>query len=326
MKTILGESDLRLTCCLEAGGIAILRCETSSEIVVLPDTIDDLAIIRIGDYAFSSREPRTMPSNTFIVTVTTGAVASIVHNASVIRQIHLPHHLIQLGSYCFYNCTNLALLEIGPVLQNIGSDAFMNCFVLQQINISTAALKCRCLRTILQIYPGELEIRFFDSVESECRLFFPPFDEEYEEMAAPHIFHYNIAGNGYLCRQSFSDTVFNFSQYDAAFDLLIRTHSFDLATRVALNRLQFPTQLSESARAMYLQHIAEYNNAALQSILEQNDSTRLHFFLTLQVVTLDSLRNGCDTARHLGRTEALGLLLEYQNRYFGTPKARSFDL
>lgn len=326
MKTILGESDLRLTCFLEAGGIAILRCETASEIVVLPDTINDLPITRIGDYAFSSREPRSIPNDTFVVTVTTGTSMPIVHNAAAIRQVHLPHNLVHLGSYCFYNCTQLALLEVGPFLKNIGSDAFMNCFALHRIDIRTSALKCHCLCTILQIYHGELEVRFFDSSEPEYRLFFPAYDEEYEEMAAPHIFYYNIAGNGYLCRQSFSDGIFNFSQYDAAFDLLIRTHSFHLATRVALNRLQFPTQLSESAHTIYLQHITAHNHDALQSILEQNDTVRLHFFLNLQIATLDSLRNGCDTARRLGQTEALSLLLEYQNRFFGARKARSFDL
>lgn len=326
MITLSGESDLLLTCKYTLNGIAILRCETSSEFVRLPDFILDSPVVQIEDYAFSTRTSKSPAEEHFTVHVTTGDSTPITHNATAIRQVQLPNQLHSLGSYCFYNCTNLQQLEIGSILTSIGADAFMNCFSLHKIIVHTSAQQCHCLRSLLQIYSGELEIQFLSSEEPECRLFFPAYDEEYEEMAAPHIFYYNIAGNGYLCRQSFSGNIFNFSQYDSAFDLLLKTHSFELATKVALNRLRFPVQLSEPARLAYLQHLTLHNDTALNYILEQKNITLLNFFLNLQIITQDSLSDGCDKARNSGQTEALGVLLEYKNKHFGTPKAKSFDL
>lgn len=326
MITISGESDLLLTCVQETDGIAVLRCQSSAQTIYLPDCINHLPIVRLGDYAFSSRSPKSLPPDSFFVRITTGSDELITHNAAEIRRVRLPQPLIQLGSYCFYNCTKLEHLEIGSELSQVGADAFMNCFSLHQLLVHTSAQNCRCLRTILQIYSGELEVTFLSDNSPECHLFFPAFDEEYEEMAAPHIFYYNIAGNGYLCRQSFTGHTFQFAQYDAAFHLLLQTHSFQLATLVALDRLQYPVELGDGAKADYLRHLTSHDKSALEVILSAKDTVRLSFFLNLGIVSAESLAAACTVARNAGQTEALGLLLDYQNRNFGAPKAKTFDL
>lgn len=326
MRSVPAECDALLTCCRKEGGIALLRCETSAPQLLLPDELDGLPIIRLGDYVFSAREPKQLPEGAFRLRLTSGGEELPAHDAAALRMVRLPQKALSLGNYAFYGCTGLETLEIGGHLQTVGTDAFMNCFSLRRMTLTAPAEECRCLRGLLQEYSGELELRFAPAAGPECRLFFPAYDEDYEEMAAPHIFHYNIRGVGYLCRQSFDGHCFRYDQYDASLDLLLRTHEFSLAVRMAMDRLRFPVQLSETARAAYLSCLEQHTEQALELVLTEADTAPLSFLLSLDLLGRPALAEGCEMARTARRTEALGLLLEYQNRRFGAPRARSFDL
>lgn len=325
MRSVPAECDALLTCCREEGGVALLRCETSAPQLLLPDELDGLPIIRLGDYVFSAREPKQLPEGAFRLRLTSGGEELPTHDAAALRMVRLPQKALSLGNYAFYGCTGLEALEIGGHLQTVGTDAFMNCFSLRRMTLTAPAEECCCLRGLLQEYSGELELRFAPA-GPECRLFFPAYDEDYEEMAAPHIFHYNIRGVGYLCRQSFDGHCFRYDQYDASLDLLLRTHEFSLAVRMAMDRLRFPVQLSETARAAYLSCLEQHTEQALELVLTEADTAPLSFLLSLDLLGRPALTEGCEMARTARRTEALGLLLEYQNRRFGAPRARSFDL
>lgn len=326
MRSVPAECDALLTCCREEGGVALLRCETSAPQLLLPDELDGLPIIRLGDYVFSAREPKQLPEGAFTLRLTSGGEELPAHDAAALRMVRLPQKALSLGNYAFYGCTGLEALEIGGHLQTVGTDAFMNCFSLRRMTLTAPAEECRCLRGLLQEYSGELELCFAPAAGPECRLFFPAYDEDYEEMAAPHIFHYNIRGVGYLCRQSFDGHCFRYDQYDASLDLLLRTHEFSLAVRMAMDRLRFPVQLSETARTAYLSCLEQHTEQALELVLTEADTAPLSFLLSLDLLGRPALAEGCEMARTARRTEALGLLLEYQNRRFGAPRARSFDL
>ena len=326
MRSVPAECDALLTCCREEGGVALLRCETSAPQLLLPDKLDGLPIIRLGDYVFSAREPKQLPEGAFTLRLTSGGEELPAHDAAALRMVRLPQKALSLGNYAFYGCTGLEALEIGGHLQTVGTDAFMNCFSLRRMTLTAPAEECRCLRGLLQEYSGELELCFAPAAGPECRLFFPAYDEDYEEMAAPHIFHYNIRGVGYLCRQSFDGHCFRYDQYDASLDLLLRTHEFSLAVRMAMDRLRFPVQLSETARTAYLSCLEQHTEQVLELVLTEADTAPLSFLLSLDLLGRPALAEGCEMARTARRTEALGLLLEYQNRRFGAPRARSFDL
>ena len=176
MRSVPAECDALLTCCREEGGIALLRCETSAPQLLLPDELDGLPIIRLGDYVFSAREPKQLPEGAFRLRLTSGGEELPAHDAAALRMVRLPQKALSLGNYAFYGCTGLEALEIGGHLQTVGTDAFMNCFSLRRMTLTAPAEECRCLRGLLQEYSGKLELCFTPAAGPECRLFFPAYD------------------------------------------------------------------------------------------------------------------------------------------------------
>ena len=181
MRSVPAECDALLTCCREEGGIALLRCETSAPQLLLPDELDGLPIIRLGDYVFSAREPKQLPEGAFRLRLTSGGEELPAHDAAALRMVRLPQKALSLGNYAFYGCTGLEALEIGGHLQTVGTDAFMNCFSLRRMTLTAPAEECCCLRGLLQEYSGKLELCFAPAAGPECRLFFPAYDEDYED-------------------------------------------------------------------------------------------------------------------------------------------------
>ena len=50
MEWMDGENELTLTCRHQAGGVAVLRCETRDPVIHLPDTILGVPVSALGDY------------------------------------------------------------------------------------------------------------------------------------------------------------------------------------------------------------------------------------------------------------------------------------
>ncbi len=326
MKTVEGGCELLLTCEPAGHGLRVLRCDTAEQEVCLPDTVEGLPVTEIGRYAFSTRRMETGGPDQFEVRVTAGSPAGeIRHDAAAIRSISLPESVTAVGDYAFYNCSSLEKLTLGGALGSVGSDAFMNCFRLRQLEMHSAPDGGQCLQQVLREYSGELTVRLL-APQGEARLLFPAYSEEYEELAAPHIFHYSIDGAGYAYRQCFNGRAFSYSQYDGALVRLLQTHEFSLAVRAALLRLRFPLELGGSAAEAYRRVLREYGRMALALLLEARDDAGLSWLLNQGLLDAGALDAGCDEARRRGRTEALGLLLEARNRLFGTPRQKEFEL
>ncbi|WP_395150602.1 leucine-rich repeat protein [uncultured Allofournierella sp.] len=327
MRTMPGESDCLLTLCPNPQGLTLLRCETACAHVVVPDAVEGQPITQMGAYAFSTRCPVEFGPAAFQVHLYTQTPdAAIAHDAAAIVSVWLPQFLTNLGNYAFFNCTRLEQLHLGPQLAQVGTDAFMNCFRLRRLTIYQSADQFRGLRGLLREYSGQLECAFVPAQQPECHLLFPSFDEEYEEMAAPHIFHYNIAGTGYLYRQCFEGDALQMSQYDAAFDLLLRTHSFELAVTTALLRLVYPVQLGQAARQQYLDCLAQQDQLALDVCLAQRNTRLLAFLLGQKLCSPQALAHGCQLARTQGNTQALSLLLEQTRTLAPKPTSSRFSL
>lgn len=323
MQWMDGESNLRLTCRQGNGGIVVLRCETHDPVVCLPDVILGKAVIALGDYVMARRAPDlSCFSDQFTVCV--GAGCDQEHDAGGIQRVILPRSLRSVGDYAFYDCHALECIEAGEALTEIGSDAFLNCIAFHQIQTAVSADGTSCLRGVLREHHGELSCQL-SFPDGEAQLWFPAFSEEYEELAAPHIFGYHIEGAGFTYRQCFDGKKLNFSQYDASFERLLLACDFSSAARAALVRLRWPRELSPVHRARYESFATSHADTVLDILLSEQDSDGLAFLLRRSLVPSHALTLACDRARAQRNTEMLGILLEHLHRA-GAGNTKTFDL
>ncbi len=111
--------------------ITITDCETSVTNVVIPDTINDLPVTSIGNYAFYSCADL---SNVTIPNSITNIGNSAFLNCISLSSIVIPDSVINMGYWTFQSCTNLSNATLGNSITRIGG-AFNKCTSLKSITI-----------------------------------------------------------------------------------------------------------------------------------------------------------------------------------------------
>ena len=96
------------------GGVILTRYTGNEPNVVIPDTIDGMSVVAIGDNAFKHR--------------------------SVLRSVTIPSTVLTIGSGAFRECRNLRGVTIGSGVTSIGNAAFLGC-ALQSVSIPSNVRK-----------------------------------------------------------------------------------------------------------------------------------------------------------------------------------------
>ena len=330
MNQIICENEAVLLCTRQQDGVCILRCRTADPILRLPETVGGLPVVALGDYLCAAREPDVSQYDVFKVRLTTGEQVSSapVHDARAIERVVVPRSVQAIGSYAFYNCYNLQAVTVHAGLRSVGHGAFMNCTAFRQVELYAGERDKTCLSDLLGQTSGEL-LAVLHLPQAEARLFFPPFNEELEDLGPAHIFQRRIEGAGYAYRQCIQNGVLSFLQYDGAFERLLRIQDYDTACRVALLRLRWPVGLSAQAREVYLTCLREHPTDAVRTLLDSRDVPGLSALLSFGVLDRGGLSAACDLARQMGQTEALALLLAALDRTAGRAapcRQKTYDL
>ena len=330
MNQIICENEAVLLCTRQQDGVCILRCRTADPILRLPETVGGLPVVALGDYLCAAREPDVSQYDVFKVRLTTGEQVSSapVHDARAIERVVVPRSVQAIGSYAFYNCYNLQAVTVYAGLRSVGHGAFMNCTAFRQVELYAGERDKTCLPDLLGQTSGEL-LAVLHLPQAEARLFFPPFNEELEDLGPAHIFQRRIEGAGYAYRQCIQNGVLSFLQYDGAFERLLRIQDYDTACRVALLRLRWPVGLSAQAREVYLTCLREHPTDAVRTLLDSRDVPGLSALLSFGVLDRSGLSAACDLARQMGQTEALALLLAALDRAIGRAapcRQKTYDL
>ena len=330
MNQIICENEAVLLCTRQQDGVCILRCRTADPILRLPETVGGLPVVALGDYLCAAREPDVSQYDVFEVRLTIGEQVSSapVHDARAIERVVVPRSVQAIGSYAFYNCYNLQAVTVHAGLRSVGHGAFMNCTAFRQVELYAGERDKTCLSDLLGQTSGEL-LAVLHLPQAEARLFFPPFNEELEDLGPAHIFQRRIEGAGYAYRQCIQNGVLSFLQYDGAFERLLRIQDYDTACRVALLRLRWPVGLSAQAREVYLTCLREHPTDAVRTLLDSRDVPGLSALLSFGVLDRGGLSAACDLARQMGQTEALALLLAALDRTAGRAapcRQKTYDL
>ena len=114
------------------GTITITHYNDSALDVIIPDAIDGLPVIGIGDEAFYG--------DNWLTSITMGTnITSIGHDAFYncrgLTTLTMSDGVSSIGNYAFYNCSGLTNITMGNGVSSIGDYAFSDCYKLSTITM-----------------------------------------------------------------------------------------------------------------------------------------------------------------------------------------------
>ena len=320
----------------KTGGARLLRAFGSSGEIVLPAELAGYPLTELGSYCFApdahlpehyevcslADEPQSSDGGEWLAELSGGRVESVM----------LPGSVKKIGNLAFYNCTALKVLKFGHALEEIGSDAFMNCRSLHHMWLCGeepgSCQRPSGIRRILAQISSDMEVTFGCGGKPEAVLLFPEYSESYDEVAPAHLFGRNIEGEGFRARQCFSDGVADFVQYDGIFPKACAEESEQTLCRLAENRLRYPIDLRADAKERYRTYLRTHVWTVCQEAVRERGVERLLFLCEEGLVCREELEKSIRLASKLEWAEGAAELLRLTERFFPREQKKerySFD-
>lgn len=324
METIYGISNWKLTIKRSSDSISILRAFTCDSRAELPDTLFNLPVTELCDYALAARGHEADGEELFIQC---GRADGEWNNRNL-QKLVLPQGLKSAGRYAFLDCSGLQELHFPDGLEYIGAGAFMNCRELHRFYISTAgSMEGTGLAAVAGEFAREIDVSVKGESRGEFRLVFPEYREVQTENEPTHFFNYTIEGAGYPYHNVFRHKQFYFEDYDALWKKYLSAgHETETAVKLAWYRIKYPVELSKAAKDNYISFLSEHFECAAAFILSAKDIEGLRLLLKLADFSPENLETARVRAGQLHFTEATAELLEAQHFRFGTRRSKTYEL
>lgn len=302
---------------IESGKIRILRMYGDTPVVQVPAEWDDMMVTEIGDYCFSENSKKNYGQ------VSDKNARELSGN--YIEQVILPASVRKVGAYAFYKCSALQKIEIGPELVEFGSDAFMNCFSLHEVEVKCGMKDKTGLKQLLAQRNADVLVRFVEGKEICGEIFFPEYYELHDEIGPAHIFAMNISGEGFRARQCFAEGIFLPGAYDAIFEKACAEETDKTLCQMALCRLKTPVQLEENARNQYYNYLHENPTALTQLLCQKRDLSEMVVALEQKLLSDEGRGELVCLATEQDWVEGMAYLLRSQVRDVTVEERYSLD-
>lgn len=300
----------------QEGGARLVQAFGSSPNAVLPSMIEGRPLTEIAPYCFAGTG-RLGVADGLLETVT-GDVGGAPPMRRLCREdvleISLPDSVERIGEYAFYNCKSLTRLWLGKKARQIGSDAFMNTLSLERITLRCHPGEESGLRQMVSQVSKGLEACFWAQEEILALLFYPEYDEAYDEVAPAHLFGRRISGEGFRARQRFADGRLDFAGYDAVFSRACVEESEETLSKMALFRLQYPYALSDGGREAYRGYLKRHMRRLAASLAAKRELSILQFLCRDGLLCGADLAFCVQEAARAGFAEGAASLLREQGR------------
>lgn len=314
----------------------LLRVYGKERELLLPEEIEHFPLTEIAPYCFAATE--RLPKEEFFLTeirVTSEdeAVYIIeqerrtkrewdeqandfrVLSGEYVTKIALPDSVVTIGSLAFYNCVNLKELFFGKDLTEVGSDAFMNCRDLTTLCIHGDVRQKTGLKQILSQISSAIEV-IFKTKKEQIKVFYPEYQEFYDEIAPAHIFSRKMEGEGFRARQSFTDGVVDLARYDLIFPRACVEENEDTLLHLAMDRLLYPVDLKKEARVLYENYVKVHGEALMKGLIEQHALFEIGFLCEKQYVSEEVLEKAIAVATDCEWAEGVASLMDWKRKFF----------
>ena len=244
-----------------------------------------------------------------------------------VEEIILPDSLQVIGSCAFYNCRRLRRLSVGAGDLTVGSDVFLNCFALADLLVRAAPEEKTGLFALVNNITEAVRALFWLPGETRPRagLWYPAYWEDVEESPA-HILLHTFSGQGYHYRQCFLDGKILSAEYDAIFPDGHAAEDQGVAAMLCFDRLRWPWNLTEKAKASYREFLAAHTGLVLQRLLKVQDTDSIKDLLALDVLDATAFAEGAALAAKADNAAAAALLADAEHKKrAAAPQKKRYD-
>lgn len=285
------------------GTIRLLGVKDQPSEVVVPDAIEGLPITEVGPYCFAKNK--------------------------YLERVVLPDSILKIERMAFYHCTALKQLEIGAGIEELGADAFMNCYHLHELTVRCGAMERSGVRLILHQISHEMLVHFLgrkgteEERFAEAKLLFTEYYETYDEVAPAHLFGRNIEGEGFRTRQCFKDGVFEYNRYDVSFQKACAEEREETLCEMVMNRLQYPIGLLEEARIHYEAYVKRHLEAICKQIILCRDTQTMEFLCVNKLMEEQALEQAARFCATCEWAEGGAFILRLKAQYFSENRKKN---
>lgn len=296
------------------GTARLLRVYGGTPEVVLPERIAGVPLTEIGAYCFA--ESPHLPEGEIFDTDAEKQAELRELCGAYIESIRLPDCVTKVGNLAFYNCLQLREIFIGKNLTEVGSDAFMNCRNLKELKLSGGISEKSGLKQILSQISSDLEVVFYQGDVIDAKVFYPEYQEFYDEIAPAHIFGRNIEGEGFRARQSFREGVADLAQYDLIFPRACVEENEQTLLKLAADRLCYPVDLKEAAKELYEDYMKVHGKKMAHDLVLKKDLDMLSFLCKKKYLKERELEEIIAFSAEAEWAEGTASLLKWKREFF----------
>lgn len=173
---------------------------------------------------------------------------------SGVRTLDFAPGIAEIGDFACYGMPDLVSVSLSETLTEVGDAVFRACDALQSVHYAAPQGNFYALRALLSepepAFRCELKLS-----DGEAELYFPSFQNEFDEDTMARAIHPRIEGCGYAFRECVTRREIDFFQYDRQFERAAAAER-EVACRIAIGRLRYPYRLAEVRRKAYRDYLA----------------------------------------------------------------------
>ena len=300
------------------GSAVIEKYIGSESFVVIPDKIENYAVTHIGDEAFRNH----------------GEIKEVVFPKSIVyagnyafcecralKEAVFSDNLNFAGAHLFYNCRALEKISIPSNVEYIGDGFVKNCDSLNEITITDDKISSS-VSGFLSELSGEIVLNI---VKNNCSLIFPGYGYEYIDKCYSKTFETVTHGAGVLYRRAIDKNRLNYAVYDSAFKYAANEEFPQTLCLIAINRLEKPFGLTETAKEEYIKYLSENISETINVISQIENIGFLEKMESLDILNADNIKDAIDETVKNDRADFTAELMDIKMRKFGIKK-KTFDL
>ena len=218
------------------GGLVLSGVRDAGVALTVPDSRDGEAVCRVARGAF--------------------------RELSGVRTLDFAPGIAEIGDFACYGMPDLISVSLSETLTEVGDAVFRACDALQSVHYAAPQGNFYALRALLSepepAFRCELKLS-----DGEAELYFPSFQNEFDEDTMARAIHPRIEGCGYAFRECVTRREIDFFQYDRQFERAAAAER-EVACRIAIGRLRSPYRLAEVRRKAYRDYLAAESETAAE--------------------------------------------------------------